>query len=1055
MERYVASDERPLDVCLADVAQCDLYIGIVAWRYGFIPQENNPEGRSITECELRAAMKLGKKCLLFLSDEEPGKWPTETQEDYTHAKRLREYIEHEHTVRYFDNPDKLGREVSVAVSTWLLKPDFDRYLTGLMTEFSELQALPNDTKKLALADTIKIRIAFGKPTAASGEEQPGSTVLDVFQAVAQERAWLLVGEAGQGKSTALQSLAYHFAKEWLDARQTRETIPEGPSGPLIPIYLTLSHHPRSLRDQIWSALRRPGFTCSMEMVDRWMQSKPFLFLIDRLDETEPDSVIEDLQKVAPDAPNSRFVLASRPIAALSRCPWPQARIEPLSHFEIRSLCETLLGLARGTALCDTLFKNGLLDGFRRPLFARLLALSSPDLLARNRVTPSEVFQDVLEERFLGSVTSTQGRVAWERTPDSQLDRDLLREVAASMAHEMVAKGAYSIDRKTAARKGISLAKRIGIHGDMRFADEILERMIRHGIVHEREGEVQFWHTSFRDYFAAVWMEQHVSALSIYIRSWQSRWHEALLFYFGLLRGRRLNARLRELLIGLRSVMALLSINPYSSLSRRVFLVLRCLVQAGSDHQELQRQFIAVCPVEFRHFYLHLSGESLSVPASAERAFYGPTAFCDLIGQFRIPEAFAYLNRVEDNFPTVAPGLMHEGGDHITHRIVRWLANPSDGSQNRTGRLEIAELIVQSHDERFVEPIIAVLTGDVVAAKRNLLMGLHWWFVMNRRNDDPTVRARLMKDLQATLIDLVLWQENEDLRETVVSLFHEMDPSHLSSLPPVAKAAFIEALNSPSEQVRDRALTGLLWAPLKEHMDIARKLLRDPAISIVIRILHFLRVMDRAHFPLAVIRVVRRHAPLGSSLRQVANSLAAHLDLEYPDPNLRRRTVSLLIASARLGEYNFIRRYSIEALGDFRLSWTVPMLLAIFRGDEWVETRCAALRAVVRIMGKNATAIVVEALDMEETEMLENAVHACHNQEFDVRWQPFAGHKLFRLLNNSNNLIGGSAARVLEKWGYLDREWSWYLYEAKLGTDPIYLGPTSADSFVVPDDVNAF
>src|SRR2546423_11816518 len=101
MERYVAADERPLDMCLADVAQCDLYIGIVAWRYGFIPQENNPEGRSITECELREAMRLGKECLLFLSDQQPGKWLSETEEDYTHAKRLREYIEREHTVRYF------------------------------------------------------------------------------------------------------------------------------------------------------------------------------------------------------------------------------------------------------------------------------------------------------------------------------------------------------------------------------------------------------------------------------------------------------------------------------------------------------------------------------------------------------------------------------------------------------------------------------------------------------------------------------------------------------------------------------------------------------------------------------------------------------------------------------------------------------------------------------------------------------------------------------------------------------------------------------------------
>src|SRR5687767_14133914 len=91
MEMYVAADERPLDICLADVGQCDLYIGIVTWRYGFIPQENNPDGRSITECEWREAMRLGIPCLLFLSEDHLDKWPTDTQEDYTRAKRLREY----------------------------------------------------------------------------------------------------------------------------------------------------------------------------------------------------------------------------------------------------------------------------------------------------------------------------------------------------------------------------------------------------------------------------------------------------------------------------------------------------------------------------------------------------------------------------------------------------------------------------------------------------------------------------------------------------------------------------------------------------------------------------------------------------------------------------------------------------------------------------------------------------------------------------------------------------------------------------------------------------
>lgn len=53
MEDYVARDERPLPACLKDVAACDLYVGLFAWRYGYVPPPHeNPEQRSITELEL-------------------------------------------------------------------------------------------------------------------------------------------------------------------------------------------------------------------------------------------------------------------------------------------------------------------------------------------------------------------------------------------------------------------------------------------------------------------------------------------------------------------------------------------------------------------------------------------------------------------------------------------------------------------------------------------------------------------------------------------------------------------------------------------------------------------------------------------------------------------------------------------------------------------------------------------------------------------------------------------------------------------------------------------
>lgn len=66
MEDYTAEGSFPLEKCLRDVASCDAYVGIIGWRYGYIPDEGNPEGLSITELEYRKAKALGKQIFIFL-----------------------------------------------------------------------------------------------------------------------------------------------------------------------------------------------------------------------------------------------------------------------------------------------------------------------------------------------------------------------------------------------------------------------------------------------------------------------------------------------------------------------------------------------------------------------------------------------------------------------------------------------------------------------------------------------------------------------------------------------------------------------------------------------------------------------------------------------------------------------------------------------------------------------------------------------------------------------------------------------------------------------------
>src|SRR5204863_8160790 len=70
MEGYVADDIEPAIECIEDVKDCDIYILILANRYGFIPPKNNPNEISVTEIEYNTAAADPQKTILaFFADE--------------------------------------------------------------------------------------------------------------------------------------------------------------------------------------------------------------------------------------------------------------------------------------------------------------------------------------------------------------------------------------------------------------------------------------------------------------------------------------------------------------------------------------------------------------------------------------------------------------------------------------------------------------------------------------------------------------------------------------------------------------------------------------------------------------------------------------------------------------------------------------------------------------------------------------------------------------------------------------------------------------------------
>jgi hypothetical protein len=157
MEDYPAIDERPLDKCRKDVADCDIYVGIFAWYYGYIPPHDNPEGKSITELEYRHASVLGKQRLIFLLRGD-APWPPpmmERGEKYASIEALRTELGREHTVKFFENKDDLAAKVTASIA-YALSTSQVSTLSKIQTDlFSGVQSYDvPDSRVVVINDAI-------------------------------------------------------------------------------------------------------------------------------------------------------------------------------------------------------------------------------------------------------------------------------------------------------------------------------------------------------------------------------------------------------------------------------------------------------------------------------------------------------------------------------------------------------------------------------------------------------------------------------------------------------------------------------------------------------------------------------------------------------------------------------------------------------------------------------------------------------------------------------------------------------------------------------------
>ncbi len=205
MEDYVATDKRPVDKCLTDVKKADMYVGLFAFRYGYVPpvQHNNPHGLSITELEYRQAEVLKKPCLMFVVNETTA-WPrsfddTRMSEDKgERINTLREHLLTEKLASSFSSKYELSTLVLAAVSKYLEEKNVSKVASP---EFEAIRP-PDQIHWPAGKSPYPGLLSFGQEYAELFFGRDGEVVKVIEKMSEPDGRFLVIsGASGSGKSS--------------------------------------------------------------------------------------------------------------------------------------------------------------------------------------------------------------------------------------------------------------------------------------------------------------------------------------------------------------------------------------------------------------------------------------------------------------------------------------------------------------------------------------------------------------------------------------------------------------------------------------------------------------------------------------------------------------------------------------------------------------------------------------------------------------------------------------------------------------------------------------
>jgi hypothetical protein len=121
LEEYGALGAPILERSYRDIAESDIFISILGFRYGYIPPRQT---KSILELEYNEATKLKKPVLAFLLKDDTPILPSDLEHDTKLFQALQAFkarLLKRHSVAYFGSPAELAQQIAVATSKYSRK----------------------------------------------------------------------------------------------------------------------------------------------------------------------------------------------------------------------------------------------------------------------------------------------------------------------------------------------------------------------------------------------------------------------------------------------------------------------------------------------------------------------------------------------------------------------------------------------------------------------------------------------------------------------------------------------------------------------------------------------------------------------------------------------------------------------------------------------------------------------------------------------------------------------------------------------------------------------